>query len=57
MAMATVKIMRMIGVSILFSGIALKIAGLPGYTPAFITGAVMMILSRLYQWYKTSPRS
>lgn len=31
---------RVIGIVIMFLGIALKIADLPGYTPAFITGAV-----------------
>lgn len=46
-SMATVRI---IGIIIMFLGIGLKIANLPGYTAAFIVGAILIILARLYQW-------
>lgn len=39
----------------MFSGLALKIADLPGYTPAFIIGAILIIFARLYQWQQKSP--
>ncbi len=50
--MATVRI---IGIVFMFLGLALKIADLPGYTPAFITGAVLIIFARIYQWQQKSP--
>jgi hypothetical protein len=49
--MATVRIM---GIIIMFLGLALKIADLPGYTPAFMTGAILVIFARLYQWRHAS---
>lgn len=50
--MATVRI---IGIVIMFLGLALKIADLPGYTAAFITGAILIIFARLYRW-RSTPR-
>lgn len=41
---------RVIGVIIMFLGIGLKIADLPGYTAAFIVGAILIVSARLYQW-------
>jgi hypothetical protein len=39
----------------MFIGLALKIADLPGYTSAFIIGAILIIFVRLYQGRKTTP--
>lgn len=36
----------------MFLGVALRIADLPGYTPAFITGAILIIIARIYQGNK-----
>jgi hypothetical protein len=44
---------RIIGFVIMFIGIALKIADLPGYTPAFIFGAILIIVARIYQSRKS----
>jgi hypothetical protein len=48
---------RILGFVIMFVGIALKIADLPGYTPAFILGAILIIVARLYQGSKTNPEN
>ena len=45
------KSIRITGIVIMFIGLALKIADFPGYTTAIIIGAVLIISSRLYQWY------
>jgi hypothetical protein len=47
------KIMRIIGIAIMFIGLALKIANVQGYTVAFVVGAALMIIPRFYQWYNT----
>ena len=39
----------------MFIGLALKIVDIPGYTPAFIIGAILMIFARLHQRRKTIP--
>ena len=39
----------------MFLGIGLKIADLPGYTTAFVAGAILIVVPRLYQWF-SSPR-
>jgi hypothetical protein len=39
----------------MFIGLGLKIADLPGYTPAFIIGAILIIFARLYPRHKITP--
>jgi hypothetical protein len=45
------KVIRIIGIIIMFIGVVLKIADFPGYTAAFVIGEVLIITGRLYQWY------
>jgi uncharacterized membrane protein len=45
------KAVKIVGIAIMFIGLALKIADFPGYTAAFVIGAVLIITGRLYQWY------
>ncbi len=49
--------MRIIGFVIMFVGIGLKIAEMPGYTTAFIIGAIFILIPRLFQWFNFSRRS
>ena len=45
-------IIRIVGIVIMLLGLGLKIADLPGFTTAFIAGAVLIVFSRLYQWLR-----
>lgn len=48
---------RIIGIVIMFLGLVLKISDLPGSTIAFITGAILIIFARLYQWRNTPQKN
>lgn len=49
--------LRIIGFVAMFVGIGLKLAELPGYTTAFIIGAIFILIPRLYQLFNFPRRS
>ena len=53
----TLTIIRYTGIVIMFLGIALKLADLPGYTTSFVAGAILIIIPRFYQWLNLPRKS
>jgi hypothetical protein len=53
----TLTIIRYTGIVIMFLGIALKLADLPGYTTSFVAGAILIIIPRFYQWLNLPHKS
>lgn len=51
------RTLKVIGIIVMFLGIALKVTELPGYTPAFIVGAALILSSRIYKVSHISPEN
>lgn len=47
----TIQIVQVIGIAIMFIGIAFRLADYSGYTIAFITGAILILFARVNIWW------
>ena len=52
----TITIVRIVGIAIMFLGVALKISDSRGSTIAFITGAILILFARVNQWWVSYSR-